>query len=70
MYLYMAVNLLPEELYELVGHHGINLGQVLRLCEGVGDVPLVLLQVDNLLLDDELVRILGQEVSELLGVLS
>ena len=38
--------------------------------ECIGDFALVLLEEDDLLLDDELLRILGQEVPELLDVLA
>ena len=70
MNLAVTLNLLPEELYKLVGHHRVNLRQVLGFREGVGDVSLVLFQKNYFLLDDELLWILGEEVSELLDVLA
>ena len=63
------LDLLPEELDELVGEDRVDL-DLLHLGEGVGDLALVLLQVDNLLFDDKLLRVLGQKVSELLDVLA
>ena len=60
---------LPEELEELVGEGGVG-PHLLRLPEGVGDLALVLLQVDNLLSDDKLLRVSGEKVPELLDVLA
>ena len=60
---------LSKELDELVCYDGVD-PVLLRLPEGGGDLPLVLLEEDNLLLDDKLLGISGQKVFELLDVLA
>ena len=64
-----SVDGLSKELDELVRDDWID-PVLLRLPEGGGDLPLVLLEEDNLLLDDKLLGISGQKVFELLDVLA
>ena len=59
---------LPKELDELVGYDGVD-PVLLRLSEGGGDLALVLLQEDDLLLHHELLRVAREEVFELLDML-
>ena len=54
---------------ELVGHHWIYL-ELLALLEGCGDLALVLFQENNLLLHDEILRVSGEEIFELLDMLT
>ena len=63
-----CVHGLSKELDELVCYDGVD-PVLLRLPEGGGDLPLVLLEEDNLLLDDKLLGISSQKVFELLDVL-
>jgi hypothetical protein len=60
---------LAEELKELGGEGGVGPPHLLlRLPEGVGDLALVLLQVDDLFCDNELLGVASQEVPKLLNV--
>ena len=63
-----SVHRLPEELDELVRHHRVD-PVLLRLPEGGGDLALVLLQEDDLLLHHELLRVAREEVFKLLDML-
>jgi hypothetical protein len=63
-----SVHGLSKELDELVRDDWID-PVLLRLPEGGRDLPLVLLEEDNLLLDDKLLGISSQKVFELLDVL-
>ena len=63
------VNGLSEIREELVGHHWIYL-ELLALLEGCGDLPLVLFQENNLFLHHEVLRVSGQEIFELLHMLT
>ena len=63
-----SVHRLPEKLDELVRHHRVD-PVLLRLPEGGGDLALVLLQEDDLLLHHELLRVAREEVFELLDML-
>ena len=63
------VNSFSEICEELVGHHRIYL-ELLALLEGCGDLALVLFQEDNLLLHHEVLRVSGQEIFELLHMLT
>ena len=56
MDLAIAIDPLPEELNELVGHHWVYL-DLLHLTEGVGDVSLVLLEEYNLFFHHEIIWI-------------
>jgi hypothetical protein len=60
---------LAKELEELGGESGVGPPHLLlRLPEGVGDLALVLLQVDDLFCDHELLGVASQEVPKLLNV--
>merc|ERR1712106_358224 len=64
-----SIHGLSEELDELVCNNRVD-PMFLRLPEGGGDLPLVLLEEDDLLLDDKLLGISSEKVFELLDVLS
>ena len=63
-----CVHGLSKELDELVRDDRVD-PMLLRLPEGRRDLPLILLEEDNLLLDDKLLGISSQKVFELLDVL-
>ena len=63
-----CVHGLSKELDELVRDDRVD-PMLLRLPEGRRDLPLILLEEDNLLLDDKLLGISGEKVFELLDML-
>ena len=65
----LLVDSFSEIREELIGHHWIYL-ELLALLEGCGDLALVLLQENNLLLHHEILRVSGEEIFELLHMLT
>ena len=63
------INSFSEICEELVGHHWVDL-ELLALLEGCGDLALVLFQENNLLLHHEILRVSGEEIFELLHMLT
>ena len=56
-----GIDFLAEKLYELISEHGID-PHLLNLFERVCDFSLVLLEVNDLLVDNELLWVLGEKV--------
>lgn len=63
-----GIDFLAEKLNELICDHRID-PNFFYFLERVRNLPLVLLEVDNLLVNDELLRVLGEKIRELLDML-